>query len=566
MHICPAEGDVGKTESKHQLLKCSKVFGIFFVSCKLFYSKKVFTTNSIVNCRQTFIIMETSIKKENTCSNCCAQQKEISNLVSSLARIGGNDGEENLSISAAISSLFCFWVGEEAYDVKFRREDLSLLLCAKCVQILQIVYNFSTQFIELSRKEGQVSKKLEELRHKVFNGQKTTPTSRNEARLRRGSRRFEDVTKEEERRPDCSTAEVKEEPLSLDEDEMQVDENYVETFNLDDNDEEASCPTPNSLLGSDYLPSESESDSANRHKIRQKEFPCPVEHCVRSFNRNDRLRHHLAHAHPEVPLPEKRKKGRPPLSSETRKYPCPEESCGRTFSRKDRLQQHAKSEHKVNLVEVAKTPRGESDRAHAKKESRERSDKKPRRRIDKPCPICGKLVRSTGLAAHKNPNYKKRIRIPTKSLCPTCGKLIRTSCLHTHIATHTAQKNIPCLQCDKLFRTERNLGIHVDEVHNKVRSICPHCGITCARKWALDQHVKTKHLDPAEKRYECETCGKSYRQERHLRHHVRLHDNEGRKDFTCPICSKVFCRKENVKLHLKSGQPCGNLYAEGKTV
>ncbi|OXA38289.1 Zinc finger protein 26 [Folsomia candida] len=449
------------------------------------------------------------------CNNCSTENSELVSIIRKTT-IDNEEDVDELSISAGFSHLVDFWLGETHRE---EGEDSPLLnFCPQCSQVFQNVYNVSLQFIQMTDKEGELCKKLSHLREQIstprphprlrkrrqfseiknrksslgFSKIYDNPATSRNTRLRSTGLHDDDNASQKIREKkgveeDDLLAKIKEESVSS-------DENEITEFEI------------NPLKNEDSDDSSSQSDRPSRQrrsaKTPQRRIPCPVDNCDKTFARRDRFHTHLKNFHQDV-----NKKGFSMGRTYPKTVPCPIESCSKMFSRRHRLDLHLKAVH----------PQATSEEGGV-----DVVKKRVRRRLEKACPLCGKLVRSTNL--------------------------------QFHIRTHSNKKDFLCPQCGKVFRSNRNLKLHMLEVHGQKedKHICPHCGISCSRKWSLDQHIRMKHETPAEKRFECQTCGKSYRQEPNFRQHMQMHTDERRKDFECPICSKVFARKENVKLHLKA--------------
>lgn len=148
---------------------------------------------------------------------------------------------------------------------------------------------------------------------------------------------------------------------------------------------------------------------------------------------------------------------------------------------------------------------------------------------------------------------------------------------------HVAKPEMPSVACKQpncyqMFTSRDNMNRHYQTHHvNLLPQACPQCDERFRRKNQLKKHVISKHS--GEYPYRCKDCNKgfvtTFSYSRHLtthkaitkekscpdchltfekwsllvEHRRRMHNNEAR--FTCDICSKTFCRKPNIKDHMK---------------
>ncbi|XP_021959373.1 zinc finger protein 16 isoform X2 [Folsomia candida] len=556
-----------------------------------------------------------TITTTTLCDNCCSTTNPL-NLVSSIFHQEKDDGE-TISISNGLSSLFSYWMGINDDKVIDLTAPLVLQFCPGCVHIFRKLHKISLQFAKLSSKEGQVAKRLAELRlTQKIRLSSPPPTFKGEEdkvrRSLRGQRKkqqghpvkkedkaqvkddllddkhdlaFHIKEEEEDEEANLSASETidinsvqqyrGDKILPGTEDTIHFDHgtsetrdfggdkpNFIEAedaggdFGSDYDDDFAIDPlklSGNESSSSNYSPSSpSSGDSDNdidappkpnqcpicfktfvsletkdRHFRQQHDetfipLPCPVDNCDLTFKRRDHLRSHLTRIHPGVPFPPDlqrqtyKKKKKSDDDEGAKRIPCRVATCDKTYSRTDHMHFHMRAVHPEVPIETERRGKTRKTVTPKVKKVKEKRIRKKVVRIKKPCPVCGKEFRACSL--------------------------------NTHIKTHTDERNHLCNTCGKLFRTSRILRLHINDVHIGERKYSCHiCGTTFVRKSAYDNHMKNIH-EEAEKRWICETCGKTYRQEHNLKEHVKMHSS---KSFECPICQKIFSRRANVRLHVK---------------
>jgi uncharacterized Zn-finger protein len=125
--------------------------------------------------------------------------------------------------------------------------------------------------------------------------------------------------------------------------------------------------------------------------------------------------------------------------------------------------------------------------------------------------------------------------------CKFCHKEFKNQGkLREHLVNHKAK--VECSICSKMInknRLKRHMKIH-DQ--NRSRNFsCQICSKSFMTKYVLQQYLKI-HKAP----FECDECGKKFAHKRRLDDH-KLNHNE-RNPFKCDLCPKTFSRKENLQM------------------
>ena len=103
-----------------------------------------------------------------------------------------------------------------------------------------------------------------------------------------------------------------------------------------------------------------------------------------------------------------------------------------------------------------------------------------------------------------------------------------------------------CQSCDKSFTEERFLKAHVESSHKKVRHACHLCDKDFSQKSVLSRHIKTVH-DVISKQC-CVTCGLTFSQKNILVRHIKTVHNK-LKTHMCSDCGKMFREARELKRH-----------------
>ncbi|XP_044010989.1 putative zinc finger protein 66 [Aphidius gifuensis] len=135
-------------------------------------------------------------------------------------------------------------------------------------------------------------------------------------------------------------------------------------------------------------------------------------------------------------------------------------------------------------------------------------------------------------------------------ICDICGKTYNNKSsltYHRYNKHKEIIKNFSCEDCNKRFKTKKNLSNHM-ELH-KTKYICEECGAQLKTKYGLTKHRKI-HL---EKSHVCPICGVAFSnlssQKVHLLRHV------GERPYVCDICGQNFSQRSPMMSHRKRKHP-----------
>lgn len=194
-------------------------------------------------------------------------------------------------------------------------------------------------------------------------------------------------------------------------------------------------------------------------------------------------------------------------------FPCMK--CNRVFRSKTRLQEHEKMHQGI------------------KKYS---------------CTHCGMFF----TASNSLKRHVQNIHLNLKPyVCEQCGHAFAdTGKLKTHELTHITEKNFPCAQCPRWFKTHEQLARHVIQ-HDPVAKAalkrlkydCSICNQTLSSASALNTH-KLRHSEPG---FMCNECGKRFTTKLSLKLHMRSHSDD--RPYKCVTCLATFKAEKTLHEH-----------------
>lgn len=138
-------------------------------------------------------------------------------------------------------------------------------------------------------------------------------------------------------------------------------------------------------------------------------------------------------------------------------------------------------------------------------------------------------------------------------ICTVCNKLFRTNHkLRVHMESHSERKMFICEaeNCGKSFKSKIGLkehsGVHDSNLYNYTCEVC-------SKKFVLNTYFighKRIHDKPKLGSFPCTMCPKRFNSKQNLVDHENVH--LGLKFFKCEICTKSFNTKTHLDVHVKS--------------
>jgi len=178
------------------------------------------------------------------------------------------------------------------------------------------------------------------------------------------------------------------------------------------------------------------------------------------------------------------------------------------------------------------------------------------------CELCGeKFLWPAGLRGHKQSKHS----VEKKLKCEICGKKIkRRSTLKSHLATHYERRMFKCYICHKTFNKQDYLRAHRASAHSDAKKhACKYCGKKFKTNSCCRKHERIHTGIPKQ---ECPVCHKYVIK---LGNHLKIHDANEEKQFSCTFCKKSFltkrlCQLHEFKVHIEERTEeclkCGKLY------
>uniref|UniRef100_A0A182VPZ1 C2H2-type domain-containing protein n=1 Tax=Anopheles minimus TaxID=112268 RepID=A0A182VPZ1_9DIPT len=142
-------------------------------------------------------------------------------------------------------------------------------------------------------------------------------------------------------------------------------------------------------------------------------------------------------------------------------------------------------------------------------------------------------------------HHEEREHVQEKHLDELQEAKIQSEIHGTKVVVTDGQKRFQCQSCDRSYTLLSTLRRHqnVHTLENKFE--CKYCGKVFNKSSSLVMHEKRNHDEDSP--YSCDVCGKRFKETSKLIDHRRTHSGE--KPFICEVCGKCFRIRQVLKEH-----------------
>lgn len=142
-----------------------------------------------------------------------------------------------------------------------------------------------------------------------------------------------------------------------------------------------------------------------------------------------------------------------------------------------------------------------------------------------------------------------------KYSCDQCGKTFpKKNKLERHKITHTDERPFPCDICDKAYQSSYRLTQHKLIKHGikKKTFVCQFCDKEYNCEQNLTLHTQKVHTNNGkQKAHSCDKCDKSFTKSTALIYHKKVHIKVDEAEFNCETCVKSFRNQRRLEFHLR---------------
>ncbi len=176
-------------------------------------------------------------------------------------------------------------------------------------------------------------------------------------------------------------------------------------------------------------------------------------------------------------------------------------------------------------------------------------------KVKVPCPECSKSICRGNMKIH----LIRRHGIGTKKMSYECELCDFKAFTSAEVRSHKMYKHgedgketFDCQLCGKSFKQTGNLNQHVQKVHLKILPYaCNLCDYRTAYQSMLEDHVNAVHPSSEEFLHACPDCDFKTNSRAHMAGHwSRKHGNGREKKHVCDICDYKSNYPANVRRHM----------------
>lgn len=150
------------------------------------------------------------------------------------------------------------------------------------------------------------------------------------------------------------------------------------------------------------------------------------------------------------------------------------------------------------------------------------------------CALCGMVFKKRDtIISHLKWHDAMRCSVQADAvhICEICGMIFQSEDELSEHCDKKHTKKFTCYYCGKMYKSESSFEIHINKHEEKIVNKEPRNVKQATTK------DKSK-ADPSKPRCACDTCGRSFVDQRTLMWHQRLHSNE--RPYVCDVCGRGF--------------------------